>query len=210
MDRGKTLHLQIAKPDALRQRQTFAKLRYFCFVTCFRRNKPVVGEGVFPNGSLQCQTNLFDTFPSFSIQSNIQLGASPSLKFFVGVLVWVNGVFGQSNFVVNQPSGHFQWKTRVEMWQLNMFCFFGVQFIAHKQYSMMFPFSFFGRLVHSGRSQGGRENKLRCLFASSSHYLRNQMRVVVKVFRHVVVLGVWDSISWFHDFTPWQKKTNNL
>ena len=66
--------------------------------------------------------------------------------------------------------------------------------------------SLFGRLVHSGRSQGGRENKLRCLFASSSHHLRNQMWVAVKVFRHVVVLGVWDLISWFLEFTPWQKK----
>ena len=109
-------------------------------------------------------------------------------------------------FVVNQPSGHFQWKAGVEVWELNMFCVFWVQSIVHKHYSMMFPFSLFGRLVHSGRSQGSWENKLRYLLASSSHHLRSQMWVVVKDFRHVVVLGVWDLISGFHEFTPWQKQ----
>ena len=96
------------------------------------------------------------------------------------------------------------------MWELSAFCVFFVQSLAYKNYSMMFPFSLFGRLVHSGRSQGGQANKLTCLFASSSHHLRNQMWVVVKNFGHVVVLGVWGLISWFHEFTPWQKKTNNF
>ena len=161
----------------------------FCSVTCFRRSKPVVGEVVFPNGSLQCQANMFDTFPGFSIQCNIQLGASPSLKFFVGVLVWVNGVFGQSNFCCKPTIWALSMENRSRNVGAKHVLRFCVQSLAYKHYSMMFPFSLFGRLVHSGCSQGGRENKLRCLFAPSSHHLRNHTWVVVKDFRHVVVLG---------------------
>ena len=84
MDSGKTLHLQIANQMHFVNAKRLQNWEIFCAATWFRRCKPVVGEGVFPNGSLQCQANLFATFPSFPFSATSNLALRPHWSFSLG------------------------------------------------------------------------------------------------------------------------------